>query len=228
MLAIGLASCSSDDSGYPSGLLLRKLVTTSNSGESVSVYHYNGNKLDYIRMDDNEIINYKYSGNLISEITWKDEDGSIDQQTLLSYEQGRLVKIRTMQPWMGFENTVNFIYNADNTANFTSIGTGWEGGQVQGNPGKYFFDDEGAIVKVEQYGPAGTTVVNYTYDDKANPYHNITGMSKLMDFYSAPHNVLTISGQGLQAFSYEYNASGYPVSGMLETGSSTQSMQYFY
>ena len=227
-LAIGIASCSSSDSAGSSGVLLRKLITATNSGEYVSTYHYNGNKLDYIRMDDSEIIDYKYSGDLISEINWTDEEGQINQTTLFFYEADNLVKIVTQRPWQDFENTIEFTYNADNTANFTTIGTGWDGGMVEGNPGKYFFDDQSNIIKVEQYGPTGTTVVNYTYDNQSNPYYNITGMAKVMDYMAGPHNVLTVSGSSVMTYSYQYNSAGYPTSGSLDNGSGTQAMQYFY
>ena len=222
-----LAGCSTD-SDVPTGVLLRKLVQTTNDDQHVANYHYDGNRLDYIVMNDDDVLDYTYSGDLISEISRENMEGEELQRTIFYYEDGLLVKSHLMQFWTDFEMIVQYAYNPDGTVNFTSTSTSWDGSMQAGNPGKHFFDSQGSLIKTEQYGPGGTLVTEYQYDQQKNPYRNIAGYSRLMDFFGGMHNVTSISGMVATTYQYNYNSAGYPVSGTRVAGSQASSMEYFY
>ncbi len=225
-VAFALGGCSSDSE--QSTVLLRKIVQTTGGEEHIATYHYDGNRLDYIDIGQDEIIDYTYSGNLISEISYESYEGDVVQQTLFYYQEGLLVKSVTTQPWQDFVYEAEYFYNPDNTVDYTVMATDWDGSFSPGNPGKYFFDQEGSLIKVEQYGPAGTTVIQYDYDQNLNPYYNIAGYDRLMDFNSGMHNILNIDGPNPRTFEYTYNSAGYPISATVSSSGSQQTTQYIY
>ncbi len=222
-----LSGCSNDENGS-SAVLLRKLVQTSNGEDFTATYHYDGNRLDYIEIGQDEVIDYTYSGNLISEISYEDYDGEVYQRTLFYYENGLLVKNVTTRPFQDFVYEAEYFYNPDSTVDFTTMSTNWDGSFTAGNPGKYFFDTQGNLVRIEQYGQSGTSVVQYGYDQHLNPFNNIEGMARLMEFNSGPHNVISIDGTSPRTYEYTYNSAGYPVSATVESSDGLQSVSYVY
>jgi hypothetical protein len=234
----GLASCSSsDDAPAQEGVLIKKIVETFDGGDShTTIYGYNGNKLSYaLTGDDDRKIVYTYSGNLLTRVSFQDLDGDESAYTEFEYDGSqRLIHLTAGNSWNNTPNYADYTYNDDNAIsvqyqlydNF-EMEYSIENGKI--------FRENGDIVKSETYLPAGTRTTLHTYDNNHNPYMNITGFDKLLDYMITPHNNLSSlvtapNGDILQQSNTTlvYGADDFPVSSVQTGIGSTKTTDYFY
>jgi hypothetical protein len=232
-----LASCSSDDSAESNGVLLKKIVQTFEGSDPVTtVYHYNGNKLAYaMTQDDDRKIVYSYEGNFLSDVSYQNLAGIEYVHTQFTYDgSGRLVHLAVFNEGPDTENYNDYTYNADGTISVvTHYWDDFEGGYIVQNQKMFLLNAD--IVKTETYFPDGMQTTIRTYDDNHNPYSNITGFDKLLDYDVSVHNNIsgTITdpdGNLLQQSNttYTYNGADYPVTSVQTGIGSTRTDEYFY
>ena len=236
IIACLLVSCSSDgDPNSSGGTLLKKIVQTYDDGEAyIATYHYNGNKLNYISMDEGKIV-YSYSGDRISAVSWQNAAGLENIHTGLDYDSsGRLSHLSNFYGGPDFENYTDYTYNDDGTV--SEVDHLWdesEGCYSVENLKLFFSGND--LIKIERYLPEGTAVIEYGYDDKINPFHDIAGYDKLLTFDASPHNAISELHSGadgsvfIQANStFEYDQAGRPTSSQRTQNGSTMTTGYFY
>ena len=184
--------------------------------EGIVSYNYDGNKLLNITSqaeNGNGITNYTYNdNNQISGVYYSDGD-------VLEAEydnQGRLVT------WTYTDvddnpignpsiSVANFVYNQDG-----SVVQTWQGGQSY----TYLFDQNGnitTIINPDEWD--GNTERNFTYDNKNNPFKNISGNGFFINIWfqglnlypSINNNIITAENEN-NIFFYTYDEDDYPIS----------------
>jgi hypothetical protein len=237
-----LASCSNDefvdtidDSGSemdgkysPNGVLVKKIVATTNNGASVSTddYIYNGSKLSKVVSSDGRQVTYIYSGNVITERDYY-TNNVLSSKELYEYNANeQLIGYKRINS----SNTVTyktvFSYNSDGTV----TANGYRGDVVsQSNlkVNRKIFFSNGKVSRMETYrtvnGSPVTEAHDYSYDTKNSPYKGILGFDKLTYLDVAlngnVNNVTSIAVSGVSAansvndqIQYSYNSGNYPIS----------------
>lgn len=244
-LVLILTSCSSSDDDAatlePSPVLLKKIIDVDPiDGNITTLLTYNGNKITGSSSDDGTSLAFTYTGDLITKLDYF-TGTTLDQRELYTYNSNNklvtFVRLNYDLPTSGVKET--YVHNADGTISYSRyLGDAVSQTQLT-YTGKAFFTN-GEISKVEKYYTIGgvntTQTTNYTYDDKNNPFMNITGYSALTftDSFAdgVMHNVLTevhVSNSASNLTStYTYNSSNFPITSS-ETGSfGTINSQYFY
>ena len=187
-------------------------ITSGNlvSFEETYTYDYAGNKLLNASSLSNPLgVNFTYNNNnQISAIEYANGDfGEADYDN-----QGRLINW-TYTEFEGGEtpytSQANFVYNQDGSVIQT-----WQGSQEART---YLFDDNGNIITRSNSDFGNTTVKHYTFDNKNNPFKNITGNGFFFSFYIQPiflnkgvsNNVLTVENENSILF-YTYDDDDFP------------------
>ncbi|KRD59650.1 hypothetical protein ASE40_11100 [Flavobacterium sp. Root935] len=235
-LTLSLTSCSSDDSpsGSSDSVLLKKVILTSQDGESKSTvnYTYNGNKIVSI-VDETGSMNYTYTGDLITKIEFKLSDGSIEQVNTFTYNSdNKLATFVRVEPDMDWGHKEVYTYNADGTISVQSYGGDSE---VQTSVGgtstiKFVNGEVAEIISITGNQPDR----KYTYDDKNNPAKNILGFNKIAfvdgEGTGIAHNEVSETTDGVitGTYTYTYNTSGYPEKSNDKIDGISYSTQYFY
>ena len=230
-LAVTIFSCSSDSdesSDTNNNSNNYKLVDTyqysyvnndpgsSNFGnifEDIISYSYDGNKLLNISNDE-FIVNYTYNeDNKISAVYYP--GGDIAE---FEYDnQGRIsiyiyTDVDDYPPGQPNINIANFVYNQDG-----SVVKIW---QEEGRATyTYLFDQNGNVTKVLSSDDwDGNAELNYTYDNKNNPFKNILGNSFFVNIWFNPFNISALNNNIITAenenniFFYTYDDDDYPIS----------------
>ncbi len=229
--ALILTSCSSDDDNNSpvAPVLLQKTIETAANGSIItSIATYNGTKISKITAEG-FVINFTYTGDLIT----KAESffaGQLVQKETYSYNStGNLVEYVNVESFFGDGIRETYVHNANGTISVTH----YSGDELTQN------DLEGTGTITFTNGEVSTMVstfgdnISYTYDDKNNPFKNVTGYSKISFVDGTAngimHNVLTESWNGGNLVNtYTYTASGYPLTAQTVEMGQTSTTQFFY
>ncbi|MDA6069120.1 hypothetical protein NJT12_05760 [Flavobacterium sp. AC] len=198
-----ISSCSSDDSTDVASetLLPKKIVeTTVENGKSGSLdftFTYDGNKLKQISLSDASKFVYTYTGEVITKVE-EFKSSELQSTDVYTYEAGKLVSKLTTS---AFSSTppqkLTFVYNANGTvnANYSEIINRQE---VKYDTTRLYTFANGNIISTE-FIDAVREKSTSTFDDKKNPFTNITGAKLLLDlddnfdFYSANNTVKNVT-----------------------------------
>jgi len=241
-VALMLTSCSSDDDTQDtSGTLLTKIVETYSDGTVENItFTYNGNKIVKISSDYSERDEtiYTYTGDLITKEEYFFDDGAGDSfNEVVEYEYDanqKLIK-STTTPESGAVEIDNFTYNSNGTVSFvtTSGGATIATGTIYFNGNQPYKKEitENTISRVEVD----------TFDDKVNPFVNITGYSKIiignpsntLGYPGIVNNNLSTSKDGSIEYSstYTYNSNNMPATEIYvdyNNSDYNSTSQYFY
>lgn len=234
ILAI-FVSCSSSDSEGSGDVKIKKAITTTPNEIRTTSYFYNGDKLDYILLEDGDRIDYTYSGDLISQIEFETPSGDVLSTTDYFYDtQQRLVEQVGVNHafFQGFRT--DYQYNSDGTVTAESF-SGDD--QIQDdyiNTLEIEFAESGEIATTTVTGGQNPTQTTYTYDSQKNPFMNITGIDKLFLFSGFQHNVLSETrmqnGDVItqREYDYNYNQQGFPASATMLLDGQTYQVEYQY
>jgi len=235
-LALGIffASCSNDDYAEelqqdteaaklnPNGALVKKIITTSDSGTLVSNddYVYSGSKLVRVNSSNGGYVAYTYSGNLITQRDFY-YNGAFNTREIFTYNANNKLTgyVRKNASNATIYQTV-FTYNSDGTISVkgyrgATIGTGSE------IVSRKVFLVNGKVNKIETYsttnGATTTDVNTYTFDNKKSPFGSIIGFDKLtyydLALNGSANNVTKIvkGSSEVDNAQYTYNALNYPM-----------------
>ena len=240
MAAIALfmmTSCSEDDTSSTTPVedntLVKKTITTTESGQVTATYSYEGTKLKNITFDNNAIIEYTYTGNLITRIkTTQDDffDPSEDYITEMLYEydtNNRKIKETFVLPNERRITIYGYLENGSITRSLSMYNSNGDLTYQKSDTVSY---SENAINFIDLNSV-------HTYDTKNHPLKNITGWKEVTSpvNYLNGHNRLTSgtpgSGIGL-SYTYTYNENNYPTMSIetdtFGTEPKTTTVQYFY
>jgi hypothetical protein len=225
-----LQSCSSDDNSGNSNnsglVLLKKLEYTDNYGPIY--FTYNGTKLNYYSFGEQSGLlkkQFSYSGDLITKAEWFQNGVATGEKDTYFYSNNILSEHRQYSPGAVLERIYKYVYNLDGTIDLTSENSN---GDII-NFAKLYLDSNGNVIKSESSSDIFSL---FEYDNKNNPYNNITGFSKL--YLTSPNygtNNLTKKTRSNNIYSknYQYNSQNYPTTcEILEPGQSPVVCTYYY
>ena len=233
----GFLSCSSDEESNstidPVNALPKKLVYTQiRNGETeiVTTYNftYDGTKLtkvvqtavqDFNNHTSSTIIEFEYAGDFVTKVKQSYSNGEGANTEYLYSMEGKLVlETRTLSTSQ--VNIMDYTYQTQGDlevviASFDSFPSRRE---------KYSYKN-GVKMYYEESGDHGSTYpgrVEYTYDDKKNPFEALVGLDKIhrdgifnhdeIIMCTGANNLKSrIYNEGELEYEYEYNDSGYPV-----------------
>ena len=245
-VALTLTSCSSeDDSNNNSSdvTLIKKIILTSDDEEDDSywnntiIFTYNGTKLVESREDDNYKTVYTYTGDLITKIEYF--DGTVlDEYDLFSYNSsGKLIEYRSIGN--DFEEKFTYTYNSDGTVSVNEYqGTIGSPTLVPSSPYTYTFTNNELTADDDSI---------FVYEDKNNPFMNVTGFKELMLPEFADDYMIAFGRNKMMTSTYDesntsegifathtYNSSNFPTSSVINANFTlgsfigTVNVQYFY
>lgn len=213
-VAIAAASCSSDEggvSGPTAGVILpKKIIETDADGLSTtSNYTYNGTKLDKVTTSDGVTIDINYSGEFISEVVYKFGSTVINRELYTYDNQGRVSEYVYLDYDFEEGSRETYTYGSGNAVVTEYFGTLTSQNELSGSYTMVFTNGEVTSKQIN----GGT--ITYTYDNKNNPFMNVTGYSKIAytggTIDGIMHNVLTETGLfGTRTTAHTYLPNNYP------------------
>lgn len=228
IVALGFTSCSKSDAPAapaiplvdPNGILPKKIITTETGSASVytETYTYAGNKLLKVTNEDMSYETVTYTGDLITKTQLFLSDNTLDETATFEYDSNnKLIKSINLQHTNNIGTKEVYTYDSNNNATVV-----YSNGNLisQNNPYQTatinFFNDEVSSATVTNSG----IITNYTYiyDNKNNPFKNITGF-KSISFVDRPFslfeginkNTLTVfNGTVTYTNTYTYDGNNFP------------------
>jgi hypothetical protein len=229
-------SCSTTDSPNVSqDLLVKRTISTDGDGvEETLLYFYNGNKINRIEGPDGLKVEFTYSGDLISTVRYFVDVMEFQTESYTYNSQGKMIKYVKLGLLQDYGVKEEYTYNADGTIEYARAIGDLLSQTESPSTGKLFFTN-GEITKKESYEFGATSVVNYTYDTKNNPFKNTTGITKIsfadQTVGGFNHNLLTEEHPTFPDSNvstvYQYNSTDYPISAV-ETSSFGESSNLFF
>lgn len=240
-MTLMMASCSGDDSEStenPSGNgpLLTKMVETYD-GETYTInFHYNGNKLSHYIAGDGFETEFTYSGDKITKIEGFDNGDLVNENIYEYHSNGKLAKHIEIDYYDGdAHGTKTLFTHNDNGTISVQFFTGDDTAQTTESGTATVNIVNGNIESVAVVSEDGDEWERtYTYDNKHNPFRNVTSVETLVlsDLEGGINNILSENdtewGDEMTS-TYTYNSEGYPVtSSDTWNGDSDGDYQYFY
>ncbi len=226
-----LVSCSNRDEDIVENVnsltLPKTLTTKSSSGDIVSEYKYDGNKITSIISNNGRKSIFSYTGNFITKSITYDSSGEIEYKVSYEYANNKLSKKNYKYKFLEFnifytwvdDNHVYFVddkYMPENAINRTDVY--FSSGNVIKSTNHIYYPNNYTIDKVE-------IVEN---DSKNNPFKNIEGYSLIAfdissDFFPQINNItkITTSREGnvngepltenyFRTFEFTYDTKNFP------------------
>lgn len=237
-----MTSCSDDDSSNtnnnpdPNGPLLTKLIETYD-GETYTInFNYNGNKLTGYTADGGFEMEFTYAGDKITKMEAFEEGNLVNEHIYEYHPDGKLAKHIEINYFDGnvYGTKTLFNHNSDSTV-YIAIFSGDDTTQTTAEGTGTINIANGNIESVSIVTEGGDEwEYTYTYDNKHNPFKNVTGYEILMfsDLQGGVNNVTSETdtewGDEMTT-TYTYNNEGYPVtSSDTWDGEPDGDYQYFY
>ena len=214
----------------PALSLLKKQVDTYDrpalpEGDSIVTtnFTYSGFKLVSAIDDTDDADMYvTYTGSLITKMEWKLADGTVEQTDIFEYDDtNRLSTYIMIDPGMDWGDKETYVYNSNGTIGVTHF-IGDATTQTQLNDTSVITLTNGEVSNITT---DDGTVYTYMYDNKNNPFKNVTGYSKISFAGGVAdgksHNIIqetALIGTDSQTYNYvfTYNSAGYPLTSTQE------------
>lgn len=245
VLSLLIASCSSNSNEESttdtSSILPKKITYIENGTTETNTIAYNGNKIVSMTSSGGTSTIYTYTGNQITQIDSYTGTHLDDRETYAYNSNGKLATYVSLN--YNSTNTATagekqvFVYNADGTVSYVV----YYGNLVTQTTVNYtgtVFITNGEITKVDYVYSGSSThyVRNYIYDDKNNPFKNITGYAETSFTINSPngytHNIISDENVSNPNFSiantYTYNSNNFPTEAVEHSSGSTYTTQYVY
>lgn len=213
LFSISLLSCSSSDDTTDQNQLVLQIVDVAFNGDTkTTVFNYNGNKITSIDNNDHEI-DFTYNNDLITRVVEVNLVTSHQNTLDYTYDNGQLIEIVSSDNYI-----MNFIHNNDETISYEKKTVDSNGNQVLVYHGTLFFQNDNLtkderIMDDTPVNVLEKSSVTYNYDAKRNPFHNITGFNKLLNYF----DVISFNNavNGTKQTSVEYLGTDVAISGIV-------------
>ena len=182
LVFITLFSCSNDND-VSSSKKLMQLQEVANDGMVISntYFAYYGNKIQSVNTNA-EILSFEYTNDMITGVTILNKESQQETSLAYEYENGSLIKITSSEGYV-----LNYIHNTDGTVSYEKIIKDEMDNDVQEYFGELLFEN-GNLVKNEKTligndsNIVNKEIMEFYYDNKTNPMHQIFGFEKLLNF----------------------------------------------
>ena len=231
--ALALQSCSSssEDDNTPGVVLVKKTIETDTDGTVItSTATYNGTKLNKVTSDDGYVTQFFYTGDLITKIEYK-FGGVMLQKDVFTYNgSGQLTSYVMTEFEDDYGRKEVYAYNGDGSVSVSYFSGDSVSQTISDGTGTMTFLANGEVGTITTSNGQSHT---YTYDNKNNPFKNITGFGKIswtdIDASGILHNVILDEfGFGAIETTYTYNADNYPTMAVESSGSNESTMEFIY
>mgnify|MGYP000040528878 CR=1 FL=1 len=232
-VALTLTSCSSDDdstSSSNSGLLTKIIETFEDNSTLTTEFQYSGTKLVRIT-DDEGRFDYTYTNDLITEIKYYESNTLLQTETFQYDTNGRVttyIIVDNIDTDWGNKETYTYNTNGSVSVNYYS-GDAFSQTTLDRTGTITFLNGE-----INQISFSDGKTITYSYDNKNNPFKNVTGFDKInfcnQEGTGVLHNIIQEDDStDLDDISttYTYNSNDYPITST-ETGFEVTTAQYFY
>jgi len=227
-----LTSCSSDDSndGASGVVLLKKVVDTYSDGTTMtSTATYNGTKIKKISTDDGFTLDFTYTGNLITKMEYKFM-GTLFQTDIYSYNASeQLVSYVRLEHTDEYGAKEVYVHNPDGTISVTAYSGDLTSQTTLDGTGTITFLGNGEV------GTITSTFSDdhiYTYDNKNNPFKNVTGYDKISwvgaEATGIMHNITLDDSYVDTTTTYTYNSNDYPTTATENYDGDVTTSEFFY
>jgi hypothetical protein len=225
-----LTSCSKDESTSEpeTSVLVKKIIRTYTANDIVTNnFIYNGNKIVSEISDGDFVKNYTYTGDVITKIEER-VNNSFQSSTDYTYIDGKVATSVLKQNYDG-TTTYTYTYNSNGTVSYKRTRS-----NSRDNTGILTILN-GNIVKNEVfYDGSASSIHNYQYDTKNNPFKNVLGFNLLLETdaeYFSPNNMTQDGETPPYNYIFKYNATDFPTEKRRSDDgydSSNDFTQYFY
>lgn len=232
-VALTLTSCSNDEdsNSSSSSVLLTKIIETFEDNSTLTTeFVYSGTKL--VRMtDDDGRFEFTYTNDLITQVKYYESNTLLQTETYQYDGNGKVttyILIDNIDTDWGNKETYTYNANGSVSVNYYS-GDAFSQTNLDRTATITFSNGE-----VNQISFSDGKTITYSYDDKNNPFKNVTGFDKINFCNQEGTGVLRniIQEDDSTDFedistTYTYNSNDYPVTST-ETGFEVTTAQYFY
>lgn len=232
-LAIGamtLTSCSSDDNGGSGTILLKKTIETFDDGSTMtSTATYDGTKIKKITTDQGFTLDFTYTGNLITKMEYK-FIGVLFQTDIYSYDANEnLTSYVRLEHEDGLGAKEVYVHNPDGTISVTAYSGDLTSQTTLDGTGTITFLANGEVDSITTTYSDDHT---YTYDNKNNPFKNVTGYGKIswVDTEAAGimHNITLDDTSFDTTTTYTYNGNDFPATATETYDGEQTTTEFFY
>ena len=198
---LSLTSCSSDDSVSQPQLVTQIVDVAANGDTKTTLFNYNGSNIISAESVDQHV-EFTYTNDLITKIIDVNLT-TLHQNTLdYTYANDELVKITSSDNYI-----MNFVHNSDSTISYEKKTVDSNGDEVLVYHGKLFFENNNLTKDERTMDDTPVTIltkntVTYEYDAKNNPFHNITGFTKLLNYFDNISTNNAVNGTKQSSVSY--------------------------
>lgn len=242
-----ISSCTNDNNDQAK--LLKKIIETSDSGVVKTIlFDYDGSNILSIDSDKSRK-DFIYTDNLITKINTTDKVAVTTISVDYSYQNNKLIQVKSPDNYY-----INYIHNSNGTISYEKFDIGIPNVETKLYHGTLFFSNRN-LVKEERIlddtdvNTISKYDVTYEYGYSQNPYFNIIGFDKLLDYNdlmsknnysistvetSVEKNGQIISSAIFYKNNFKYNSINYPIENnsivsIPEKGLSyTVKTEYFY
>jgi hypothetical protein len=223
-------------------ILLTKVIETLTNGDvETTEFFYNGSKIlkfTNTTSNSNEETLYTYTGDLITQAK-TNLNGVLLETTNFEYDTSLRLK-KCTDIYGTTVNVTNYTYNTNGTITFITT----EGSDIVANGTIYVANNQGYKKEII-YDPGTsfqyTEVQETTFDNKVNPFINVTGFSKIeletpsevIGFSGVANNPVMLKRDNItrETSTYTYNSNNMPLNEVftdLVNSTWSGTYQYFY
>ena len=228
-----ITSCTGDDDNNTNNsnsdvILVTKIVETDEfEDEYISNYFYDGTKVTKITHNDGSEQRFTYTGDKLTTIEHY-EDGDLIQQDNFTYNaDGQLVTFVMLDYDFDWGTKTEFTYNNNGTVSTAEYTGNTENQDLFNYNGTLTIVDNN-IVSIN----SGGETITYTFDDKRDPFSNITSyMSVIYAYQEGGLNNVTSynSFDESSTTTYTYNSSNFPTTAVENFGDGeTYTTEFYY
>lgn len=179
---LSLASCSSDADSSSNVTLLKKIQSVDLGQNAVHNFYYKGTKLTKVTFDIQGQTNgkgydkYSYINDLISEIkTFSSNNQLLSVITLTYNNLNQLTEVVKIEPSRNYGLKTVFDYSTNNTVIAQTFSGNTSAQDNPSNQTTTFLLQNDEVVSKSFASADMNYSIEYVYDDKNNPFKNVTG-----------------------------------------------------
>ena len=176
-----LTSCTAESEDTTQDKLVKKIIELNQDGTSSTFnFTYNGEKIISIESEETSK-KFTYFGNLITQIIEFNKTTQVQTTFDYFYTNDLLTKVISTDNY-----TLNYTHQADGTITYEKTTIDNNRNIVLLFKGIIYMDSNNIVDDKKTFETNNTKIVseelNFSYDSKRNPFYNIVGFAKLLDY----------------------------------------------